>query len=133
MATPAEKRIKEINSGIYCFDKNLWKALSKVKSDNAKKEYYITDTVAILKEFGRKTSLVMVRDNYEIRGINNREELSLAESVLKGRKIKELLSRGVSIVDADNVYISYDAKIGSDTVIYPGAFIDTGVSIGKPV
>jgi bifunctional UDP-N-acetylglucosamine pyrophosphorylase/glucosamine-1-phosphate N-acetyltransferase len=130
-ATPAEKRIKEINSGIYCFDKNLWKALSKIKSDNAEKEYYITDTVAILKESGKKVSLVMVKDNYEVRGINNREELSRAESILKDRKIKELLNRGVSIVDADNVYISYDAKIGGDTIIYPGAFIDTGVSIGK--
>jgi bifunctional UDP-N-acetylglucosamine pyrophosphorylase/glucosamine-1-phosphate N-acetyltransferase len=130
-ATPAEKRIKEINSGIYCFDKNLWKALSKIKSDNAKKEYYITDAVAILKEFGRKVSLVMIKDNYEVRGINNKEELSQAESILKGRKIKELLSSGVSIVDADSVYISYDAKIGDDTVVYPGAFIDTGVSIGK--
>jgi bifunctional UDP-N-acetylglucosamine pyrophosphorylase/glucosamine-1-phosphate N-acetyltransferase len=130
-ATLAEKCIKEINSGIYCFDKNLWKALSKVKPDNAKKEYYITDTVTILKESGRKASLVMVKDNYEIRGINNRAELSRAESILKCRKIKELLNRGVSIVDADNVYISYDAKIESDTIIYPGAFIDTGVSIGK--
>ncbi|MDR0820294.1 MAG: bifunctional UDP-N-acetylglucosamine diphosphorylase/glucosamine-1-phosphate N-acetyltransferase GlmU [Endomicrobium sp.] len=130
-ATPAEKRIKEINSGIYCFDKNLWKALSKVKSDNAKKEYYITDTVAILKESGRKASLVVVKDNYEVRGINDRAELLRAESILKDRKIKELLSSGVSIVDADNVYISYDAKIGGDTVVYPGAFIDTGVSIGK--
>ncbi|GHT07856.1 bifunctional protein GlmU [Endomicrobiia bacterium] len=130
-ATPAEKRIKEINSGIYCFDKNLWKALSKLKSNNANKEYYITDTVAILKESGRKTSLVVVEDNYEVRGINNRSELSCAESIVNNRKIKELLSNGVSIVDADNVYISYDAKIGGDTVVYPGAFIDVGVSIGK--
>ncbi len=130
-ATPAEKCIKEINSGIYCFDKNLWKALSKVKSDNAKKEYYITDTVAILKESGKKASLIMVKDNYEVKGINNKEELSQSEGILKDRKIKELLSSGVSIVDADNVYISYDAKIGGDTVVYPGAFIDTGVSIGK--
>jgi bifunctional UDP-N-acetylglucosamine pyrophosphorylase/glucosamine-1-phosphate N-acetyltransferase len=130
-ATQAEKRIKEINSGVYCFDKNLWAALAKLKFDNAKKEYYITDTVSILKEFGRKASLVMVKDNCEVRGVNNRVELSCAESILKDRKIKELLDRGVSIVDVDNVYISYDAKIGGDTVIYPGAFIDTGVSIGK--
>jgi bifunctional UDP-N-acetylglucosamine pyrophosphorylase/glucosamine-1-phosphate N-acetyltransferase len=130
-ATPAEKLIKEINSGIYCFDKNLWKALSKVKPDNAKKEYYVTDTIAILKDSGRKTSLVMVKDNYEVRGINNKAELSQMESILKDRKIKELLSSGVNIVDANNVYISYDAKIGGDTVVYPGAFIDTGVSIGK--
>ncbi|MCA6080134.1 MAG: bifunctional UDP-N-acetylglucosamine diphosphorylase/glucosamine-1-phosphate N-acetyltransferase GlmU [Endomicrobium sp.] len=130
-ATPAEKHIKEINSGIYCFDKNLWTALSKVKPDNAKKEYYITDAVSILKGFGKKVSLIAVKDNYEVKGINNRAELSHAENILKDRKIKELLSDGVSIIDTNNVYISYDAKIGGDTVVYPGVFIDTGVSIGK--
>jgi bifunctional UDP-N-acetylglucosamine pyrophosphorylase/glucosamine-1-phosphate N-acetyltransferase len=73
----------------------------------------------------------MVKDNYEVRGINNKAELSQAESILKDRKIKELLSSGVNIIDVDNVYISYDAKVGGDTVVYPGAFIGAGVSIGK--
>jgi bifunctional UDP-N-acetylglucosamine pyrophosphorylase/glucosamine-1-phosphate N-acetyltransferase len=126
-----EKKIKEINSGIYCFDKNLWKALSKVRPNNAKKEYYITDTIAILKELGKKTSLSVVKDESEVNGINNRKELSEVEALLKGKKLKELLDNGVSIIDNNNVYISYDAKIGSDTVIYPGVFIDENVSIGK--
>ncbi|MDR1926370.1 MAG: bifunctional UDP-N-acetylglucosamine diphosphorylase/glucosamine-1-phosphate N-acetyltransferase GlmU, partial [Endomicrobium sp.] len=126
-----EQQIKCINSGIYCFDKNLWEALLKVKSDNAKKEYYITDTIAILKELGKKTSLTMVEDEYEIKGINNRLELFQAEVILKEKKVKELFDNGISIVDIDSTYVSYDAKIGRDTVIYPGVFIDTGVSIGK--
>ena len=130
-ASVAEKQIKEINSGVYCFDKNLWKALSKVRPNNAKKEYYITDTVAILKAFGKKISLIAVKDECEVKGINNREELAQAELVLKNKKIKELLNSGISIIDTNNVYISYDARIGRDTVIYPGAFIDTCVSIGK--
>ncbi|MDR1926274.1 MAG: bifunctional UDP-N-acetylglucosamine diphosphorylase/glucosamine-1-phosphate N-acetyltransferase GlmU [Endomicrobium sp.] len=130
-ATYVEKQIKQINSGIYCFDKNLWEALSKVKPNNAKKEYYITDTVAILKESGKKVSLTAIKDDYEIKGINNRTELSQAERILKDKKVKELLDNGVSIIDVNNVYISYDAKIGRDTVIYPGVFIDTGVSRGK--
>ncbi|GHT52102.1 bifunctional protein GlmU [Endomicrobiia bacterium] len=126
-----EKRIKEINSGVYCFDKNLWQALSRVKQNNAKKEYYLTDTVAILKKFGKRVSLITVKDEYEVKGINNRVELSQAEAILKNNKIKELLDKGVTFIDATSVYISYDAKIGSDTVIYPGVFIDKGVSIGK--
>jgi bifunctional UDP-N-acetylglucosamine pyrophosphorylase/glucosamine-1-phosphate N-acetyltransferase len=130
-ASIAEQQIKCINSGIYCFDKNLWEALSKVKSNNAKKEYYITDTIAILKELGKKVSLAMVEDEYEIKGINNRLELFQAEVILKEKKVKELFDSGISIVDIDSTYVSYDAKIGSDTVIYPGVFIDTGVSIGK--
>jgi bifunctional UDP-N-acetylglucosamine pyrophosphorylase/glucosamine-1-phosphate N-acetyltransferase len=130
-ATLAEKRIKEINSGIYCFDKNLWKVLLKLKTDNAKKEYYITDAVALLKKSGKKVSCMAVRDSYEVKNINTRADLCEAETALKNKKIKELLDNGVSIVDSNSVYISYDAKIGADTVIYPGVFIDNGVSIGK--
>ncbi|MDR1721126.1 MAG: bifunctional UDP-N-acetylglucosamine diphosphorylase/glucosamine-1-phosphate N-acetyltransferase GlmU [Endomicrobium sp.] len=130
-ATPSEKRIKKINSGVYCFDENLWRALLKLKPDNAKKEYYITDTIAVLGELGKKISSVIVKDGYEVKGINNRLELSESESLLKKKKIKELSDKGVTIVDINNVYISYDAKIGVDSIIYPGVFIDTGVSIGK--
>jgi bifunctional UDP-N-acetylglucosamine pyrophosphorylase/glucosamine-1-phosphate N-acetyltransferase len=130
-ANLAEKKVKCINSGIYCFDKNLWKSLSKVKPKNVKKEYYITDTIAVLKKFKKKISLVVVNDEYEIKGINNRLELFQAEVILKKKKVKELFNSGVSILDIENVYISYDAKIGSDTVIYPGVFVGRDVSIGK--
>jgi bifunctional UDP-N-acetylglucosamine pyrophosphorylase/glucosamine-1-phosphate N-acetyltransferase len=126
-----EKLVKEINSGIYCFDKNLWQALLKVKQNNKKKEYYLTDTIAILKESGKKVSSVTIKDEYEVKGINNRVELSKAQAILKDNKIKELLDKGVSFIDTTNVYVSYDAKIGRDTVIYPGVFIDKNVVIGK--
>jgi bifunctional UDP-N-acetylglucosamine pyrophosphorylase/glucosamine-1-phosphate N-acetyltransferase len=130
-ANISEKRINLINSGIYCFDKNLWKALSKVKPNNSKKEYYITDTVAILKSMGKNVTLTVTKDENEVKGINNRLELSQTEVLLKDRKVKRLFESGVSIIDANKVYISYDAKIGQDTVIYPGVFIDTSVVIGK--
>jgi bifunctional UDP-N-acetylglucosamine pyrophosphorylase/glucosamine-1-phosphate N-acetyltransferase len=126
-----EKQINLINSGIYCFDKSLWEALSKVKPNNAKKEYYITDTVSILKRMGKIAFLTFTKNENEIKGINNRLELSQAETLLKYKKIKELFESGVSIIDTGNVYISYDAKIGQDSVIYPGVFIDKGVFIGK--
>jgi bifunctional UDP-N-acetylglucosamine pyrophosphorylase/glucosamine-1-phosphate N-acetyltransferase len=130
-ATFSQKQINLINSGIYCFDKNLWKALLKVKSNNAKKEYYITDTVAILKDMEKSASLTITKNENEVKGINNRLELSQAETLLKYKKIKELFESGISIIDANSVYISYDTKIGQDSVIYPGVFIDEGVTIGK--
>jgi bifunctional UDP-N-acetylglucosamine pyrophosphorylase/glucosamine-1-phosphate N-acetyltransferase len=130
-ANTYEKRINLINSGIYCFDKNLWKALSKVKLNNFKKEYYITDAVAILKSMGKNVSLTVTKDENEVKGINNRLELSQAEALLRDRKLKKLFSSGISIIDANKVYISYDAKIGQDSIIYPGVFIDTNVVVGK--
>jgi bifunctional UDP-N-acetylglucosamine pyrophosphorylase/glucosamine-1-phosphate N-acetyltransferase len=129
--TALEKQIKEINSGIYCFDSNLWKALLKIKPNNIKKEYYITDIVSVLKNDNKKISCFLTKDSWEIKGINSKTELLQAEDLLKCKKIKELLDNGVSIIDANNVYVSYDAKIGCDTVLYPGVFIDTNVLIGK--
>ena len=130
-AMPEEKAVKEINGGIYCFDKNVWKALSKIKPNNAKKEYYLTDAVEILKKGGKKAGFVLAGDAYEVKGINSRAELVQAGQYLNDKKIKELLDNGVSFISADNVYISYDAKIGQDSIIYPGVFIDSNVEIGK--
>lgn len=130
-AAEQEKLIDEINSGIYCFDKNIWKALLKVKPNNAKKEYYLTDTIEILKRSGKKAMSVTAKNASELRGINTRLELHEAEMALQEEKITALFEKGITFIDANNVYISYDAEIGQDTVIYPGAFIDTGVKIGK--
>ena len=130
-ATPEEKAIKEINGGIYCFDKNVWKALSKIKPNNAKKEYYLTDAVEILKKGGKKAGFVLAGDAYEVKGINSRAELVQAGQYLNAKKIKELLDDGVSFISTDNVRIACDAKIGQDSIIYPGVFIDSGVEIGK--
>jgi bifunctional UDP-N-acetylglucosamine pyrophosphorylase/glucosamine-1-phosphate N-acetyltransferase len=130
-ATAQEKLIDEINSGIYCFDNNVWKALSKVRPNNAKKEYYLTDTVEILKKSGRKAVSVTAKNASELRGINNRFELYKAEKALLKEKIADLFDGGVTVIDAKNIYVASDAKIGRDTVIYPGAFIGGGVTIGK--
>jgi bifunctional UDP-N-acetylglucosamine pyrophosphorylase/glucosamine-1-phosphate N-acetyltransferase len=130
-ATEQEKLIREVNSGIYCFDNNVWKALSKVKPDNAKKEYYLTDTVEILKNLGKKATSLTAGNASELMGINNRSQLHEAEKALQKAKIARLFEKGVTVIDADNTHISYDAQIGQDTVIYPGAFIDTDVKIGK--
>ncbi|MCL2484650.1 MAG: bifunctional UDP-N-acetylglucosamine diphosphorylase/glucosamine-1-phosphate N-acetyltransferase GlmU [Endomicrobia bacterium] len=130
-ASTQEQLIKEINSGIYCFDKNIWNALSKVKPNNAKKEYYLTDTVEILKKSGKKAAFTVTQDAFEVKGINNRKELAQAEQILQKRKIQDLLENGVTFINPENVFVSCDAKIGEDTIIYPGVFISNGVSIGK--
>jgi bifunctional UDP-N-acetylglucosamine pyrophosphorylase/glucosamine-1-phosphate N-acetyltransferase len=130
-ASCEEKAVKEINGGIYCFDKNIWKALLKIRPDNAKKEYYLTDAAEILKKAGKEAGVVLTDDAYEVKGVNSRADLAQAEKYLNAKKIEELLNGGVSFIDADNVRISCDAEIGRDSVIYPGVFIDSKVAIGK--
>jgi bifunctional UDP-N-acetylglucosamine pyrophosphorylase/glucosamine-1-phosphate N-acetyltransferase len=126
-----QKKIREINSGIYCFSKSLWGVLPKIKNNNANKEYYITDAIALLKEQNEKVSVMKTADICEIKGVNNRKELAEIEDILKKRKIENLLENGITIIDKNNIYIADDAKIGQDTKIYPNAFIDRGVVIGE--
>lgn len=127
-----QKDIKEINTGIACFDKDdLDFALKKIKPNNAKKEYYLTDAVNIFYEKCRLTEDVRLEDVNESIGINSRVDLAKASSLMQKRINEEFMQRGVTIVHSDSVFIDYGAQIGGDTVIYPFTVIEKGVKIGK--
>ena len=80
---PYQKEIKEINAGIYCFDiEELLKALDKIKPNNAQSEYYLTDVIKIMNDKGLKTGAVIVEDNTEILGVNDRMQLELLTQTL---------------------------------------------------
>ena len=131
-ATKEEKEIKEINSGIYCFDlKVLWKELNKVDNKNSKKEYYLTDVIEILNNDGYKTDAIALTTEEEILGVNDRKQLAVAENILRARKNDELMASGVTIVDPKTTYIDNDAVIGQDTIIKPNTFIEGKTKIGK--
>ena len=130
--TSLQKEIKEINSGIYCFDiKELLLALKKVKPDNAQGEYYLTDVIKIMNEKGLKTGAVIVEDNTEILGVNDRIQLELLTKVLRKRINEIHMKNGVTIEDAETAYIYDDVVIGMDTVICPNVTIKDNVIIGK--
>jgi bifunctional UDP-N-acetylglucosamine pyrophosphorylase / glucosamine-1-phosphate N-acetyltransferase len=131
-ATDDERKIKEINSGIYCFEtQKLFDALSKVQNDNAQGEYYLTDVPGLLRAGGEDVSLYHHTDAREVSGINNRAELADLERVICRRTIsKMMLDYGVTFIDPKNTYISEQASIGRDTVIYPGVIIESESIIG---
>ena len=131
-ANSEEKDINEINSGIYCFDtKKLFAALSSVQNNNAQGEYYLTDVPALLRVADEAVSLYHHTDSREVSGINDRIELSDMERVLCRRTIsKMMLDYGVSFIDPKNTYISEQANIGRDTVIYPNVTIEGETLIG---
>ena len=130
--TPSQKEIKEINAGIYCFDiEELLDALEKIKPDNAQGEYYLTDVVQIMNEKGLKTGAVIVEDNTEILGINDRIQLEMLTKVLQMRINTEHMKNGVTIEDVNSTYIYDDVEIGMDTVIHPNTTIKSGVIIGE--
>ena len=131
-ATEQQRKIQEINSGIYCFDiQELLQALTQIKPNNQKGEYYLTDVIQIMVEKGLKVGAVVVEDNSEILGINDRMQLQLLTKVLQHRINTELMYSGVTIEDINTTYIYDDVKIGRDTVIHPNTTIKSGVEIGE--
>ena len=131
-ANSYQKKIKEINSGIYCFDiEELLKALKFIKPNNAQGEYYLTDVIKIMNDKGLKTGAVIVEDNTEILGVNDRAQLELLTRVLRMRINSEHMRNGVTIEDANSTYIYDDVKIGQDTVIHPNTTIQNNVIIGE--
>lgn len=131
-ATEEQKKIQEINAGIYCFDiQELLNALKKIEPNNSQKEYYLTDVVKIMNDKGLKTGAVIVKDNTEILGVNDKMQLELLTKVLKLRINQYHMRNGVTIEDIDNTYIYDDVQIGTDTVIHPNTTIKNDVIIGK--
>ena len=131
-ASDEERAIREINSGIYCFDtKKLFAALSSVENNNAQNEYYLTDVPSLLRATGEPVSLYQHSDTKEVSGINNRVELADLERGLRRRTISRMMiDYGVTFIDPKNTYVSERASIGRDTIIYPNVQIEGETSIG---
>lgn len=131
-ATEEQKKIKEINVGVYIFkyDKLIY-ALERLTNDNAQGEYYLTDVIKILSEIGANIETYVTYDEDEILGVNSKEQLAQAENIVKMRKNTELMTNGVILIDPNNCYIEDDVEIGEDTTIYPNTIIQGKTKIGK--
>ena len=127
-----QKGIKEINVGVYCFKSSgLFNALKFIKKNPKKKEFYLTDIIDILTSQGKKVDTCGLENFTEAIGINTREDLAQAESILRKRILGEWMQKGVTIVDPDKTYIDASVKIGPDTMIHPFTIIDADVKIGS--
>jgi len=126
------ERLKEVNTGIYCFKSPaIFSYLKKIKINPHKKEYYLTDVIGLISKDKEKISTYFIKDYEEVLGINNRRDLSRAEKIMRIRIMNRLMEEGVTIVDPENTYIEEGVKIGEDTIIYPFTVIEKDVSIGK--
>lgn len=127
-----QKKIKEINSGIYCFDiRALREALKELDNKNDQGEYYLTDTIKILINKGLKAGAIKIADKDELAGINDRIQLAEASKVLRKRILNKLMADGVTIIDPDSTYIDGEVEIGMDTIIYPSTIIKGNTKIGE--
>lgn len=130
-ASPAQKKITEINSGIYAFDlAPLFGALDSVGTSNNQGEYYLPDLVAIYRKQKRTVATWTVEHAEEIRGINSRTELAEVSAMVRQQKNEELMAAGVTLIDPATTYVDSDVVIGADTVIHPCVFLEGSTKIG---
>lgn len=130
-ATPAEREIREINSGIYAFALDgLFDLARSLTPTTAQGEYYVTDLVARCVERGRAVAAVAVSNPDEVRGINSRGQLAEVSRIVRNQKTADLMAAGVTIEDPATAYIDRDVVVGADTVIHPGVFLEGRTTIG---
>ena len=132
-ATEEERQVREINSGIYCFEaKDLYAALRKVEPKNDQGEYYLTDVPEIILASGGAVSVYLIHDPREVSGVNTRAELAEFENLVRRSAIRRLMiESGVTFIDPSHAYVSAEAQIGRDTVIHPNVTIEGKSVIGE--
>jgi len=129
--TPEQLALREVNPSYYCFDAEaLFAALPNLRADNAKGEYYITDTLAIIRDGGGLVEASVSVPAEDAVGINSRSELAEVAKVMQRRIQAGWMDRGVTIVDPDNTWIDSRARIGEETVIKPFTCIEGHARIG---
>ncbi len=129
--TPKQREIHEVNPSYYCFDcKTLFETLPKIKPNNVKGEYYITDALSIILGAGHTVCAKTNVPAEDAVGINSRRDLADVSKVMQRRIQNELMAQGVTIVSPDNTWIDSRATIGAESVIEPFSYIEGHARIG---
>ncbi|MFH1223715.1 MAG: bifunctional UDP-N-acetylglucosamine diphosphorylase/glucosamine-1-phosphate N-acetyltransferase GlmU [Pseudomonadota bacterium] len=129
-----DKEIKHVNTSIYSFNRKfLEKTLSDISKNKNKNEFYLTDIISLADQQGVEIKYIEHKDPSQVLGANDRLSFSkTALRVWKERAAKHS-ANGVTIIDAEKVYIDEEVKIGKDSEIYPNVFINGNSEIGEDV
>ncbi|MDX1777174.1 MAG: NTP transferase domain-containing protein, partial [Desulfobulbales bacterium] len=131
-ASDEQKKINEINAGIYCADTDfLFAALKKVDCNNKQGELYLTDIVKIAIKAGLRVDIFAGAGGEELLGVNSKIELAAANRYLQQHKNSKLIAAGVDLIDPESIFIQQEVSIGRDTVIYANVKISGNTSIGS--
>jgi bifunctional UDP-N-acetylglucosamine pyrophosphorylase/glucosamine-1-phosphate N-acetyltransferase len=131
-ASEEEKKIREINTGIFCVRARfLTEGLKEIGKENAQGEYYLTDLVEIAKRKELRCSAHIAADPMEVMGINTRVDLAIANKKLRQEKLKGLMISGVTIIDPKTTYVDRAVEVGKDTFLYPNCHLQGTTKIGE--
>ncbi|MBD8506169.1 bifunctional UDP-N-acetylglucosamine diphosphorylase/glucosamine-1-phosphate N-acetyltransferase GlmU [Hoyosella sp. G463] len=130
-ATAEQRRITEVNSGVYAFDAQMLRsALARLGSDNAQGELYLTDVIAIARDEGRIVRGMVLDDPHLVAGANDRVQLAALRKELNRRVLEDWMRAGVDVVDPDTTWVDVDVRIGRDVIIEPGVQLRGNTVIG---
>jgi UDP-N-acetylglucosamine diphosphorylase/glucosamine-1-phosphate N-acetyltransferase len=123
-ANEEEKKVREINTGIYAFkNESLFEGLKLIKNDNSQHEYYLTDLVEILQSLGKKVIAINCDDWHEVEGINDCVAQAEASEYLRDRINLKWMKEGVTLVDPKNTYIGPKVTFGHDVIVHPNTYL----------
>ena len=130
-ATAAQKKIEEVNAGIYCFNPAfLLSSLALLGKNNAQGEYYLTDTIDLARKKKRTVAALLCSDPDEVMGVNSRYDLSRAEAVMRQRINRRWMKEGVTMLDPETIFIGNEVFLGRDVTLYPNVRIEGRTMIG---
>ncbi|WP_373533087.1 bifunctional UDP-N-acetylglucosamine diphosphorylase/glucosamine-1-phosphate N-acetyltransferase GlmU [Vampirovibrio sp.] len=131
-ATDTEKQVKTVNTGIYCLNwAKVSPLLEQLSSNNAQGEFYLTDVIALAVQAGYRVGLSHLDDPDEVLGVNARADLAQCHDVLNQRTLNRLMADGVTILHPASTFIGPEVKIGADSTVLPGCYLQGDISIGK--
>ncbi len=131
-ATPEQRAITEVNSGIYAFDAALLReALAEVGTDNAQGEKYLTDVVAVARSKGHRVRAHAVADLWQTEGVNDKVQLARLGVELNRRTVEQAMRDGAIVIDPATTWIDADVTIGQDTVLHPGTQLHGATTVGR--
>ncbi|MGK5534288.1 bifunctional UDP-N-acetylglucosamine diphosphorylase/glucosamine-1-phosphate N-acetyltransferase GlmU, partial [Streptomyces sp. URMC 129] len=120
-ATPAQRAVREVSSGVFAFDGRLLaQALGRVGTDNSQGEEYLPDVLGILRDAGHRVGAERAADHGELAGVNNRVQLAQARRTLNDRLLEAAMLAGVTVVDPATTWLDTAVTYEPDAVIHPG-------------
>jgi bifunctional UDP-N-acetylglucosamine pyrophosphorylase/glucosamine-1-phosphate N-acetyltransferase len=131
-ASDAEREIDFCNAGVMGFRGDAAALLKKIRNENAKGEFYLTDLVEVANK-AKKKVVAIEGDESEFLGVNSRIELAAAERVFQHQARRVAMSEGVTLVAPETVWFSHDTKLGRDVLVEPNVFFGPGVTVGDGV
>ncbi len=130
-ASAAQKKIREVNAGIYCFEKKfLLASLDGIGRNNAQGEYYLPDAIALARKNAMKVAALICADADEVMGVNTRFDLSRAEIILRDRINRKWMLEGVTMLDPASTFIGDEVVLGRDTVLYGNVRLEGRTRLG---